>query len=158
MKTFSTWKTVALGLNESPEAYANSIDAAGMDIGMWAAQILPKIACAQKGTEVELVCASVKNLGFKDFATFVEITERAEEFGLGLCPAEVGPALRLQFAEQKKGDWRVLAMDPVPDAGGNTKVFAVERYEDRFSLGTAAVNPEARFGHDCVWVFARSNS
>lgn len=158
MKTLQTWKNITLGLHGSPEAYGKALEAAGMEVGTWAVQILPKTECAKKETGVELVSASVKNLGFKAPATFAEIVGRAAELGLGLCPAEVGPALRLQFTEQKMGDWRVVAMEPVPDSGGEPKVFAVERYPAGISLGTAAVNPDAKFGIDCVWVFVRKNS
>jgi len=51
-------------------------------------------------TTVEL---TVHNLGFPQGATISEIYARAEELGLGLCPLELGPFLRLQYLDQPEG-------------------------------------------------------
>ncbi len=57
--------------------------------------------------EVELVVVSPADLGFKildtkDGPTLKDIYSRALDVGLELCPAEVGPQLRLQFLDQPK--------------------------------------------------------
>ncbi len=51
-------------------------------------------------TTVEL---SVRNLGFPRGATIAEIYQRAGELALGLCPLELGSALRLQYLVQPEG-------------------------------------------------------
>jgi hypothetical protein len=51
-------------------------------------------------TTVEL---SVRNLGFPRGATIAEIYQRAGALGLGLCPLELGPHLRLQYLDQPEG-------------------------------------------------------
>lgn len=53
-------------------------------------------------TTVEL---PVRHLGFPRGATIAEIYERAGELGLGLCPLELGPHLRLQYLDQPEGYW-----------------------------------------------------
>jgi hypothetical protein len=51
-------------------------------------------------TTVEL---TVRDLGFVQGATVAEIYARAEALGLGLCPLELGPHLRLQYLDQPEG-------------------------------------------------------
>jgi len=53
-------------------------------------------------TTVEL---TVRDLGFPRGATIAEIYVRAGALGLGLCPIELGPHLRLQYLDQPEGDW-----------------------------------------------------
>ena len=48
---------------------------------------------------------TVHNLGFPRGATIAEIHGRARELGLGLCPLELGPHLRLQYLDQPEGYW-----------------------------------------------------
>jgi hypothetical protein len=51
-------------------------------------------------TTVEL---TVRNLGFPRGATIAEISVSAKALGLGLCPIELGPHLRLQYLDQPEG-------------------------------------------------------
>ncbi len=53
-------------------------------------------------TTVEL---TVRDLGFPQGATIAEIVVRAGALGLGLCPIELGPHLRLQYLDQSEGYW-----------------------------------------------------
>ena len=53
-------------------------------------------------TTVEL---TVQDLGFPRGATTAEIVARAGALGLGLCPIELGPHLRLQCLDQPEGYW-----------------------------------------------------
>jgi hypothetical protein len=55
--------------------------------------------CAHLRT-VEL---QVRNLGFPQGATPSEVFASAMRLGLGLCPMELGPHLRLQFLDQPEG-------------------------------------------------------
>jgi len=48
---------------------------------------------------------TVRDLGFPRGATISEIYARAEALGLGLCPVELGPHLRLQYLDQPEGYW-----------------------------------------------------
>jgi hypothetical protein len=53
-------------------------------------------------TTVEL---TVRHLGCLRGATLPELYARAGERGLGLCPLELGPHLRLQYRDQPEGAW-----------------------------------------------------
>lgn len=53
-------------------------------------------------TTVEL---TVQDLGFPQGAKIAEIQARAKTLGLGLCPLELAPQLRLQYLDQPEGYW-----------------------------------------------------
>lgn len=53
-------------------------------------------------TTVEL---TVRDLGFPRGATIAAIYGSAAARGLGLCPLELGPHLRLQYRDQPEGAW-----------------------------------------------------
>lgn len=53
-------------------------------------------------TTVEL---TVSNLGFLQGATTTTIYAQAATLGLGFCPLELGPHLRLQYRDQPEGAW-----------------------------------------------------
>ena len=77
---------------------------------------------------VDIVRLKVSDLGFEDGATTSEIYKKAEELGLELCPAEVGPHLRLQYANQPMNEWLSIGMKQITDRDGYPRVFHLERY------------------------------
>ncbi len=130
---FAIWKTIKLGTGlKTADDFRVAIKAAGMYIGDWGNDILGKHAFTARSeeTEVELVVASVAELGFKDGATRKDIYVRAQELGLDLCPPEVGPQLRLQYTDQPKGEWLVIAMEPMIDSDDSRGLFNVKRSGD----------------------------
>lgn len=60
-------------------------------------------AMTQTQYTVKTVELAVGNLGFRQGATISKINARAREIGLGLCPLELGPYLRLHYLEQPEG-------------------------------------------------------
>jgi hypothetical protein len=48
---------------------------------------------------------TVRDLGFPRGTIIAELYARAGSLGLGLCPLEVGPQLRLQYRDQPEGYW-----------------------------------------------------
>ena len=127
-KVWKTWKTIQLGTGlQTADDFRKEVVKAGMKIGDWANDILgkPAFTATTSETEVELVVASVAELGFKDGATRKDIYVRAQELGLDLCPPEVGPQLRLQYTDQPKGEWLVIAMEPITDSDGDLSLFYV---------------------------------
>lgn len=128
-KVWKTWKTIQLGTSlQTADDFRKAVKSAGMKIGDWANDILgkPAFTATESVMEVELVVASVAELGFKDGATRKDIYVRAQELGLDLCPPEVGPQLRLQYTDQPKGEWLVIAMEPITDSDGSLNLFYVE--------------------------------
>lgn len=121
-RKFELFKTLTLGLHKSPKDYRKALESAGFLIGDYASEILNKISVAKSKTEVDLVLATVAELGFKDGARRDAIYARALELGLELCPAEVGPALRLAT---KDSPWILVGMEPITDSVGFLDVFSV---------------------------------
>ena len=131
-RTWKTWKTIKLGTFKNVDEIREALKAGGYSIGDWANEILdkPTFKISETEQDVELVNVSVEGLGFKDGARYADICKRALELGLDLCPAEVGPQLRLQFKDQPKGAFVVVAMEAIADSDGYLFVFRVRRFDD----------------------------
>lgn len=89
--------------------------------------------------QIELVRLKVRDLGFKNDATTEEIYRRAEKLGLEVCPAEVGPNLRLQYMDQPTGEYFWIAMKQITDRDGSPSVFELAR--DAVVCGCTAIGP-----------------
>ncbi len=124
---FTFLTSVKFGTKKSANDYRKAIKAAGNRISDWASDILGKMPISDTEIELDLVTATVRELGFEDGATFNEICERGMELGMELCPAEVGPALRLQYQDQPKDEWLIIAMEAITDSDGGPHVFSVHR-------------------------------
>ena len=155
-KAFPTWRTIQLGGHKTVEKLVEAIVAGDFKIGEWARDILKKVTLAKQSLEVELVVVSVAELGFPAGATRKEIYDRAVSLGLALCPPEVGPQLRLQYADQPLGEWLLVAMEPIAVSDGRLRVFLVGRDGIGRWLGSYSGHPESGWGVDDRWVFSRS--
>ena len=78
---------------------------------------------------------SVERLGFPHGATMGEIQGRAGSLGLGLCPLELGPFLRLECLDQPEGDPGQRARPGQAPAGSITIVSAALAEDDEFPKG-----------------------
>jgi hypothetical protein len=157
-KVCKTWKTIKLGTGLTTAAdFCEAIHSAGMNIDDWANDILgkPAFTVATSVTEVDLVVASVAELGFKDGATREDIYVRAKELGLDLCPPEVGPQLRLQYTDQPKGEWLVIAMESITDSEGNLDLFLVKHDDCACWFDISDGNPYADWFSGSRFVFRR---
>lgn len=148
------WKTIILGRNTSPSAYREALKANGYRIDGHADQILNKVKVSKTGVQIDLVVKTAAELGFKNDDRRDAIYARAIELGLELCPAEVGPALRLQYPYQPNGGWFLIAMRPVSLSGGDPWVFAIIHDGDGRWLGSRCDDPGGFWRADGHWVFA----
>src|SRR5262245_51733558 len=136
------WKTTTLGGSKGVNAVRQAMDTAPCPIwvGDEADEILGRPACPfnKKPFELDLVILSVFGLGFGDQASrndpelgasveasLRDIYARAISVGFELCPAEVGPALRLYYLDQPVGEFLHIAMKPVARYGGELVNFTV---------------------------------
>ncbi len=151
------WKTIKLGTGlKNADAFRKAIKQSGMYLGDYANQIIGKSAFTASETEMDanLVVVSIGELGFKKGATRGEIYERAQSLGLSLCPAEVGPQLRLQYTDQPKREWLVIGMEPIADSGGDLFLFDVGRRGGGGQwLGTYYDRADGVWGADFRFVF-----
>ena len=150
---FQTWKTIKLGTGDD---FCRVLKSAGHRVSDWAEDLInqPAFRVASKELKLKLVRVTVVELGFKDGATREQIYNRAKELGLELCPAEVGPQLRLQYKDQPMGEWLRIAMEPITVSGGDLRVFSVVRFEDDSWLSCHYGNPGAFWNADDGWVFS----
>jgi hypothetical protein len=95
--------------------------------------------------QITLVRLKVRDLGFTNGATTQEIYDKAKQLGLDLCPAEIGPNLRLQYIDQPLGEWFFVAMEQIRDRGGFPNVFNLERDGDGLWLFDIWANPGYRW-------------
>ena len=152
---FKTFMIVKLGTGlKTADEFRSAFVSGGCQISDWASDILNKVVVATKETELELVVASVAELGFKKGAKYSDICDQIKELGHDLCPAEVGPQLRLQYENQPNGEWLRVAMEPIEDSGGDLGVFLVRRGDDDQWLSTHYVSPGLVWIPEDVFVFA----
>lgn len=157
-RVWKVWRTVKLGTGiKDADSFRKALKQADCNIGDWGNNILCQSAfkVAEAETEVELVVVSVGELGFKDGATRADIYKRAQELGLDLCPNEVGPQLRLQYKDQPKGEWLLIAMEPITASDGNLIVFYVKRYDGGEQWLSGYGSPDFFWDADDRWVFLR---
>lgn len=83
-------------------------------------------------TTVEL---TVRDLGFPHGATTAVIYASAAALGLGLCPLELGPHLRLQYLDQPEGYWGQPLRQHQAPSGSITIASAPLTQDDDFPKG-----------------------
>jgi hypothetical protein len=103
-----------------------------------------------------LSALTVAELGFSNGATAGEIFEAAKKIGLELCPAGVGPYLRLQFLDQTVGNL-VIAMEPVESSDGNLLFFGVVNDGDGLWLCDYYGFPDRYWNARDRFVFVKPN-
>lgn len=129
VKIREVWKTLTIGGVAKDGLLLRLAD--GFFVSNWARDIMskPEFTTLPESVEVQLTRAKVRDLGFKKAPTTSELFARIKEVG-DLCPAEVGPHIRLALNDQLNGDWFSVAMEPITDSDGGRGVFSVERYDD----------------------------
>jgi hypothetical protein len=128
---FPIWKSIKLGMCKSPDGYRKELKQAHISIGDWGNDILDRISYSQQEIEVNLVVLSVLELGFYRSAKYKDLCAKALELGLQLCPAEVGPALRLSYQDQPGGERLRIAMKAITGLYGcYDSIFEVVHEEE----------------------------
>ena len=155
--SFPTWKTITLGTHKDTKALFKALENAGVNIGDYARFMMKHsmFSIATTETEINLVKVTVAELGFPNSATRAQIYEAALKQGLFLCPAEVGPQVRLQYLDQPRGDWFRIGMEPIPDSGGDPNVFDVGHDDAGRWLNSNWYRPDNVWDASCAWVFCR---
>jgi hypothetical protein len=131
------WRTITLGTYKGVDAYREALDQAAIRIGDSADEILggPAFPYGKTTTVVELVLVSVAEFGVEaEAAPLADIYKRAKQVGLELCPAEVGPQLRLDYRNQPLGEALHIAMEPVATYSGELTILALANFGGGFSL------------------------
>lgn len=141
------WKTLKINKKITKQ----DLEKAGINVSSYAADILEKVEF--KKETVDLVKITVNELGFKNYATTEQIYAKAKELGLELCPAAVGPALRLEYKDQPKGEWLFIGMETIADRSGDPRVFRLGRHVDGLWLRNHWANPTDQWNPGNEFVF-----
>jgi hypothetical protein len=110
---FKVWKTIKLGTCKTPHEYIKALRKADCRLVLGAKNLLQRIPYTLEEVEIDLVVLSASELGLTNGGTFAEIYARALGHGLELCPAEVGPALRISYHNQPHREYLLIAMEEV---------------------------------------------
>ena len=151
---FVVWRKIRIGTDlKTVEDFRRALRVRDVrDLTKETTELLRWVASSVSETEKEvaLVLTTPAGLGFAKGAKLRQIYRKALQLGLELCPAEVGPQLRLQYFDQPKGQWLVIAMEPVNDY----KIFNVDHGIDGIlSLGSDKGDPDTFWGEDHPFVF-----
>lgn len=154
---FSIWHPLTIG-GVPADKLLEQLENAGCEVSSWVKDIMGKsqFTTLPKPTHIQLAKAKVKDLGFKEEPTTTELFTRIKEVG-DLCPAKVGPHLRLAGQDQPKGTIYWVAMKPITGSDGYPFVFSVRRFVDgRRWLDTYCASPDARWSLELEIVFCLS--
>ena len=151
------WKSIMLGINKGVDAYREALAAERVRIGDSADEILgrPAFFYARTPRQMELVVLSVAELGFEaDAVSHAEVYRRAKQMGVELCPAEVGPQLRLAYRNQPLGEALDIAMEPVSTYAGEPTILALVNFGTGLALIGADGASESMVPRTRRFVFA----
>jgi len=122
---------VATGVYKNATAMRDALSDAGrrIAVGETANEIMgrPLFQYAQSPKRLRLYRETGFDLGFHDDGnvSLRDIYQRASELEYDLCPAEVGPMLRLGYLDQAPGEFLEIAHLPVHRYGGHPIRFMV---------------------------------
>ena len=154
---FRTWRTTTIGSYKGVNAYRDALDAAKIKIGDAADEILgrPAFPYAREKTVVELTVVSAAELGVEsDESSLSDVYERARQVGLNLCPAEVGPQLRLDYHNQPLGEALDIAMEPVATYSGDLTILTLVNWGTGLMLIGRDGRSESKVNRISRFVFA----
>jgi hypothetical protein len=150
---FQMWRKITLGTYKGVDGYRRELDSAGIKVGDAADEILgrPAFSYGAMKTDVELVLVSAADLGVETESSLAGVYKRARQVGLELCPAEVGPQLRLDYRNQPLGEALEIAMEPVATYSGDPTILTLVNWGTGLALisrdgrSDSMVSPTSRF-------------
>jgi hypothetical protein len=152
------WKTISVGTTASALALRNALDAANCGVGDLAEQILarPAFTVSRTRLDVDLVPLSGVELGFAaKQVPLTAIYEQARKLGFELAAAEIGPQLRLQYADQPIGEFMHIAMEPIRTWSGEPVIFVVANGGAGLILIGQQVEPDTEVPATSRFAFVR---
>ena len=143
------WKTIGIGAMDYRRALQGTIIRVDEKVN----ELLNFLPVSSTWEMVDLVMVSGIDLGSDEKATRSQIFERAIEQGLQICPAEVGPQLRLWYEYQPHDERLFVAMLPVADANCELHSFYLKCIEGDLWLFTDKWDEDAACNPERLWVF-----
>lgn len=126
----------------------------GFQVSSYAKSMMgsPDFTTQKNPEEIDLVRLKVADLDLPGNPTTDQIYERAKEYGLGLCPAEVGPQMRQSYKDQPYGECLYIGMKQVTDPDGSPRVFGLRRGSDGLWLHDSWAGPARQWNPGCEFV------
>ena len=124
-------ESIEIGGKTAKELEAE-LEKAGFQISPYAKHMLnsKEFKTEKKLEPADLVRLKVRDLFGDKYPTTDDLYKKAQEMGLELCPAEVGPHYRLHYKNQPLNEWFSVAMKPIVVPDGSPSVFSLVRYAD----------------------------
>ncbi len=138
---------------QNAEQAKEKLESKGIWVGDYGKDLLDKTEYSKEQKQYRLVQFTVGQLGFPQGATTDQIYATAQELGLKLCPAEVGPQLRLSYSGK---DLKFIAMKQISDRDSSPNVFYLSSGDSRLSLGADRADPSCKWYSDRRFVFLAS--
>ncbi len=158
------WKSVTIGTYKDTEALRAALLAQHFEIGYWAKPIFDQKAftVSQSPSTLDLVIVNSSDLA-PGTVTVGDVYIKANALGLELCPAEVGPDLRLAYTDQPTGEELTVASEPtsVKDTSGKPEGFNIFKLGHFYASAPASL--DAGLGNlttytmNTKYVFCRSH-
>ncbi len=123
---------------QSPKQAKTKLESKGILVEYDTKNLLDNTEYSKKQKQYKLIEFTVEQLGFPQGATIDQIYKKAQEFGLKLCPAEVGPQLRLSYPGK---DWKLIAMKQISGRGGGPRVFQLRSDDSKLELYACPADP-----------------
>lgn len=146
--------TVTIG-GETVQALEQKLQKANIEVTRWAKDVLNsnEFTTLKTSEKVDLVKLQVSDLGFTSYPTTDQLYQRANELGLELCPAEVGPHYRLKYTDQPLNEYLYIGMKQISDSGGDPYVLILDHNDDGLWLNASWTDPahEWHLGYEIVF-------
>ena len=130
------FKIVKIGTFKDHVSLWNAVRESGAKIpDYWVYDIINYTELSKSEQSLDLVIRSVEELGLSRGATYSDIRKGGEFHGLGGCPVELAPQLRLQYPDQPDGEKLWIAGEFVENFGHTPYIFYVSNLNGERSLG-----------------------
>lgn len=171
-QSFPVWMTLQLGTDQ-PTDPAAELERQGFRVSPVARELLAKTVFAIQPMNIELVRATVADLGFPEGESIGPLFRRVAELGFSKCPAETAYRLRLALAKQswheefrarlrfarpnqaKYEDFRI-GMEHIQTLRDGPRVFSVDRDDEGRLLAAHHEHVQRHCSPNRIWVLARS--
>ena len=154
------WKTITFGEYPNLDALRSALDNSPCPIGFGnsvdEAIGRPAFPFTKTKLDLDLVVVSAADLGFpEDGASLLNVYDRAIAIGLELCPADLGPTLRLNYLDQPRSEFLHIAMRPVALYNRELVDFSLGNDGNRLLLVGGDGRPEAVLPGTVRFIFVR---
>lgn len=126
----------------------------GYRVSDYAGDLMKKMPTLKDQKTISLVIATPSVMRLTGNPTTEQIYERADKLNWDLCPAEVGPHLRLAYKDQPMNELLYIGMKQIADRSGGPNVFGVARDDGGLWLRGDWVGPADRWGPAAQVVFS----